>query len=175
MKKLLARLFFFKLMGWTIKGVYPDTPKLIVAVVPHSSYFDFIVAVLTRTILNKRIKFLGKKELFNPLTGLIFKFWGGIPIDRTINKNYVETVVELINNNKINHLSIAPEGTRKKVEKWKTGFYYIAHQSKIPIMMTSFDYKNKTVILNKAFYTTGDIEKDFKFLKDQVSSIDPRK
>ena len=63
MKKPLARVIFFKLMGWTIKGEYPDTPKLIVAVVPHSSYFDFIVAVLTRTILNKRIKFLGKKEL----------------------------------------------------------------------------------------------------------------
>ena len=54
---------------------------------------------------------------------LIFKFWGGIPIDREINKNYVETVVELINKNKINHLAIAPEGTREKVEKWKTGFY----------------------------------------------------
>ena len=175
MKKSLARLIFLKLMGWTIKGEYPDVPKLIVAVVPHSSYFDFIIAVLTRTILNKRIKFLGKKELFNTLTGLIFKFWGGIPIDREINKNYVETVVELINKNKINHLSIAPEGTRKKVEKWKTGFYYIAHQSKIPIMMTSFDYKNKTVILNKAFYTSGDIEKDFEFLKDQVSNIEPRK
>ena len=89
MKKTLARLIFFKLMGWTIKGEYPDIQKLIVAVVPHSSYFDFIVAVLTRTILNKRIKFLGKKELFNPLTGLIFKFWGGIPIDREIIKNYV--------------------------------------------------------------------------------------
>ena len=112
MKKPLARVIFFKLMGWTIKGEYPDTPKLIVAVVPHSSYFDFIVAVLTRTILNKRIKFLGKKELFNPFTGIIFKFWGGIPIDRGINRNYVETVVELINNNKINHLSIAPEGNR---------------------------------------------------------------
>ena len=132
MKRSLARVIFFKLMGWTIKGEYPDIPKLIVAVVPHSSYFDFIVAVLTRTILNKRIKFLGKKELFNPFTGLIFKFWGGIPIDREINKNYVETVVELINNNKINHLSIAPEGTRKKlINGWK---------SKIPIMMTSFDY-----------------------------------
>ena len=175
MKKPLARVIFFKLMGWTIKGEYPDTPKLIVAVVPHSSYFDFIVAVLTRTILNKRIKFLGKKELFNPFTGIIFKFWGGIPIDRGINKNYVETVVELINKNKINHLSIAPEGTRRKVEKWKTGFYYIAHQSKTPIMMTSFNYKNKTVILNKAFYTSGDIEKDFRFLKDQVSGIDSRK
>ena len=175
MKRSLARLIFFKLMGWSIRGEYPNVPKLIVAVVPHSSYFDFIVAVLTRTILDKRIKFLGKKELFNPFTGVIFKFWGGIPIDREINKNYVETVVELMNNNKINHLSIAPEGTRKKVDKWKTGFYYIAHQSKIPIIMTSFDYKNKTVILNKAFYTTGDIEKDFKFLKDQVSNIEPRK
>ena len=147
MKKNLACLIFFKLMGWTIKGEYPDTPKLLVAVVPHSSYFDFIVAVLTRTILKKRIKFLGKKELFNPLTGLIFKFWGGIPIDREINKNYVETVVELINNNKINHLSIAPEGTRKKVEKWKTGFYYIAHQSKIPITVSYTHLTLPTILL----------------------------
>ena len=175
MKRLLARLFFLKLMGWTIRGEYPNNPKLIVTVVPHSTYFDFIIAVLTRTILNKRIKFLGKKELFNPISGFIFKFWGGIPIDRDKNKNYVETVVELINNNKINHLSIAPEGTRKKVKKWKTGFYYIAHKSKTPIMMTSFDYINKTVILNKPFYTSGNIEKDLEFLRSQVSSIEPRK
>ena len=107
-------------MALSIRGEYPNVSKLIAAENYYLSYFDFNVALI-RTILDKRIKFF-EKELFNPLTGLIFKFsGGGILIGIEINKNYVETVVR-INNTKINYLSIALNSTRKKLINGRQAF-----------------------------------------------------
>ena len=104
---------------------------------------------MIRTYSGLKIKFIGKKELFNPITSFFFKFLGGIPVDRNKNENLVDAVVDLFKTNKIEILAIAPEGTRKKVNKWKTGFYYIALKAKLPILMVSFDYNRKEVKINK--------------------------
>ena len=98
-----------------------------------------------------KIKFIGKKELFNPITSFFFKFLGGIPVDRSKNTNLVDEVVNLFDQNEIQILAIAPEGTRKKVKKWKSGFYYIALNANLPILMVSFDYIKKEVIINNKF------------------------
>ena len=93
--------------------------KYIIAVVPHSKSFDLVIAILIRSYLGLRIKFVGKKELFNPFTSFFFKSIGGIPVNRSITNNFVESVVKLFESNVINILAIAPEGTRKFVKKWK--------------------------------------------------------
>ena len=152
-------------------GYLPKNEKYIIAVVPHSSYFDLIIAVLIRTYSGLKIKFIGKKELFNPITSYLFKFLGGIPVDRTKKSNIVDEVVELFELGKIKILAIAPEGTRKRVEKWKTGFYYIALKAKLPILMVSFDYIRKEVKINNKFYPSGDIDKDFIELEKKVNDV----
>ena len=83
----------------------------------------------------------------------------------------VDGVVNLFNQNKIEILAIAPEGTRKSVRKWKTGFYYIALKAKLPILMVSFDYVRKEVKINDRFYTSGDITKDISELENKVSDV----
>ena len=171
MIKIISKFILNKVLGWRVKGVLPINDKYIISVVPHSSYFDLIVAVLIRTYSGLKIKFIGKKELFNPITSLFFKFLGGIPVDRNKNENLVDTVVDLFKTNKIEILAIAPEGTRKKVKKWKTGFYYIALKAKLPILIVSFDYNRKEVKINNRFYPTGNIDNDFKELKKMVSDI----
>ena len=145
--------------------------KYVIAVVPHSSYFDLIIAVLIRTYSGLKIKFIGKKELFNPITSFLFKFLGGIPVDRTKKLNIVDEVVDLFKSGKIKILAIAPEGTRKRVEKWKTGFYYIALKANLPILMVSFDYMRKEVKINNKFYPSGDIDKDFIELEKKVNDV----
>ena len=82
----LSRFIFFKLMGWKIEGVFPDLNKMIVAVVPHTKNFDFIVGILTRAAINEKINYVGKKELFNPITGWFFKALGGAPINRGLKR-----------------------------------------------------------------------------------------
>ena len=126
---------------------------------------------MIRTYSGLKIKFIGKKELFNPITSYLFKFLGGIPVDRTKNSNIVDEVVELFELGKIKILAIAPEGTRKRVEKWKTGFYYIALKAKLPILMVSFDYTRKEVKINDKFYPSGDIDKDFIELEKKVNDV----
>ena len=171
MIRVLSKFILNKIIGWRVIGYLPKNEKYIIAVVPHSSYFDLIIAVLIRTYSGLKIKFIGKKELFNPITSYLFKFLGGIPVDRTKNSNIVDEVVDLFELGKIKILAIAPEGTRKRVEKWKTGFYYIALKAKLPILMVSFDYIRKEVKINNKFYPSGDIDKDFIELEKKVNDV----
>jgi len=171
MIRVISKFILNKIIGWRVIGYLPKNEKYIIAVVPHSSYFDLIIAVLIRTYSGLKIKFIGKKELFNPITSYLFKFLGGIPVDRTKKSNIVDEVVELFELGKIKILAIAPEGTRKRVEKWKTGFYYIALKAKLPILMVTFDYIRKEVKINNKFYPSGDIDKDFIELKKKVNDV----
>ena len=171
MIKILSKFILNKIIGWKVIGYLPKNEKYIIAVVPHSSYFDLIIAVLIRTYSGLKIKFIGKKELFNPITYFLFRFLGGIPVDRTKKLNIVDEVVDLFKLDKIKILAIAPEGTRKRVEKWKTGFYYIALKANLPILMVSFDYLRKEVKINNKFYPSGDIDKDFFELEKKVNDV----
>jgi 1-acyl-sn-glycerol-3-phosphate acyltransferase len=127
--------------------------------------------VLIRTYSGLKIKFIGKKELFNPITSFLFKYLGGIPVDRTKKLNIVDEIVDLFKSGKIKILAIAPEGTRKRVKKWKTGFYYIALKANLPILMVSFDYMRKEVKINDKLYPSGDIDKDFIELEKKVNDV----
>jgi len=171
MIKSLSKFILNFLMSWKVFGSLPSNDKYIIAVVPHSSFFDLIIAILIRSSLGLKIKFIAKKELFNPVTSILFRYMGGIPVDRTVNKNFVESVTQLFKTNKLKILAIAPEGTRKKVDKWKTGFYYISLNAKIPIVMVSFDYQKKEVIIYEKFYPSGDYESDFITLKGYVEDV----
>ena len=171
MIKILSKFILNKIIGWKVIGHLPKNEKYIIAVVPQSSYFDLIIAVLIRTYSGLKIKFIGIKELFNPITSFLFKYLGGIPVDRTKKLNIVDEIVDLFKSGKIKILAIAPEGTRKRVEKWKTGFYYIALKANLPILMVSFDYMRKEVKINDKFYPSGDIDKDFIELEKKVNDV----
>ena len=160
-----AKIVFFHLMGWKIIGDFPRLNKFIIAVVPHRSNFDFVVGVLVRTILNEEINFIGKKELFNPFTGWFFTAMGGSPINRETNENKVAAIVEIFNTRECFRLAIAPEGTRKKVDRWRTGFYHIALQANIPILLVNFNYNIKKVSFLKLFYPTGNLKKDLSLME----------
>jgi 1-acyl-sn-glycerol-3-phosphate acyltransferase len=159
--------FFIRLGGWKIQGDVPrDLKKYIIAVAPHSSNWDFPIGLAVRSIKRFKSNFLGKKELFKAPFGWLFRKLGGYPVDRSHKTNLVDQVVEIIRTNEHFVIAIAPEGTRKKVDKWKSGFYYIAHKAEIPIVFASFDYPSKTVEFRPPFYPTGDLEKDSKVIME---------
>jgi 1-acyl-sn-glycerol-3-phosphate acyltransferase len=165
----MARLiynFFFKLSGWKIDGEMPQEKKYIIIVAPHTSNWDFMIGLCVRSIMRFDAKFLGKKELFRFPFGALFRWLGGLPVDRSRNANMVDAVAELFNQHEELIIAMAPEGTRKYVEKWKTGFYFIALKAKIPILMASFDYPSKTVFASRPFYPTGDLNADLKIIFD---------
>lgn len=161
----------FKMFRWKILGKFSKVPKYIIAVAPHTSFYDFFIGILVRNIINEKINFVGKRELFGSLTGWFFRILGGVPVDRNSKNDTVSSIVDIFNKRKKFKLAIAPEGTRKKVKMWKTGFYYIALKAKVPILPVAFDYKNKNVIVHSLFYPTGNIKEDFKMLYNNYKNV----
>lgn len=152
--------FSFWLFGWTIDGQVPVHKKYVLIGAPHTTNWDFVIAIMAKSILRMRANFIGKHTLFQPPFGFLFKWLGGHPVDRTKSNDLVQAVVDIFNKEEEFVLGIAPEGTRSKVDKWKTGFYHIALLAQVPIVMGVFDYTNKRLVLSEPFYPTGDLEKD---------------
>ena len=164
--------WILRLFGWTVAN-YPEPrpPKLIIAVVPHTSNWDFPIGLLTRRAVGVDIKFLGKHSLFIPPFGWLFRWLGGYPVDRRKRTNLVDSVVDIFNQHDEFVISIAPEGTRKKVDALRTGFYYIARKAGIPILLCSFNYQIRTVLFGPLFYSGPDPEKDLKEISDYFRGI----
>ena len=159
---MISRFIFTKIFKWQLEGQFPSEPRMVIAVAPHTHWMDFILAVLVRHFLKEPIHFLGKKELFNPLTNKLFRALGGMPVDRSANNNTVAQAVAYFEQNKVFRLALAPEGTRKKVSGFKSGFYHIAHNAQVPIFPVAFDFEHKKMIFHPLFYTTGNKEKDIR-------------
>jgi 1-acyl-sn-glycerol-3-phosphate acyltransferase len=164
--------FIFKLVGWHVEGTLPDYPKMVVTGAPHTSNWDGFVFILTTFALRTRMNWLGKHTLFRFPLGIMMRLGGGIPVNRQTTKNAVEQVVQVFNERERMVLVVAPEGTRKKTDYWKTGFYYIALNAKVPIVMSYLDYPNKRVGIGPTLIPSGNIEADFalfiEFYQDKV-------
>lgn len=164
--KKIYQFIFFKLLGWHITGFMdPQLKKCVMIVVPHTSNFDFIIGVLTRGSIGLQMNFVAKKELFRFPFGAYFKWMGGVPLNRHKNENKVDAIAALFKEREIFRLAIAPEGTRKKVSEWKTGFYYIALKADVPVIAIAFDYGNKEVKVSEPYYLTGNKKEDFEILE----------
>jgi len=157
--------FILKLFGWKIVGGFPNLNKYIIIVAPHTSNWDFVISVLVRSATKLRANFLGKSGLFKRPYGFIFRAMGGRPVERSKSTNLVDRIIEIYNRETKFKLAVAPEGTRKKVKEWKTGFYYIAVGAGIPIIMASIDYNLREITISHSFHPTGDIEKDMPEIK----------
>ena len=153
------------LMRWKVKGQLPDKKKFIMIAAPHSSNWDFIFFMLVVFKFKMPIHWMGKHTMFAWPFGWILKRLGGIPIDRSIKTDTVQVMVDVFAKTKDFILTIAPSGTRSKTKKWKSGFYHIANQSKVPIVCGYIDYKNKVTGFGPTFIPTNDIESDMITIK----------
>ncbi len=153
--------FFLKLFGWKIhsSNILP-ADKCVLVIAPHTSFTDFIIGKIYTWALNIRGKFIIKDSFFIFPLGLLMRALGGIPINREQSKNTVKYCVRMFEKYEKMGLVIAPEGTRKKTDKWKKGFYFIATQANVPIYLTYIDYKKKTGGILKEFIPSGCFEKD---------------
>ena len=125
--------FWMRLMGMRIEYPYPLPDKCVIAVVPHTSNWDFPIGLCIRLLLDEKIHFVAKDSLFSWPFGGIFRKLGGVPVDRSKNNNFVQAVAQIFEQRKYFHLTVAPEGTRSKVDKLKSGFYYIAIEAKVSL------------------------------------------
>jgi len=164
----LAKLIYFKILGWKTIGntnfSKDSIKKAIIIGVPHTSWQDFFIGLFLRKITGVKTNFVGKKELFKWPLKYYLNAIGGRSLDRTSGQNKVEVIAKLFDNEEEFRLTLAPEGTRKKVDKWRTGFYYIAKKANVPIIMFTLDYENKQNKVSEPYYPTNDTEADFEFM-----------
>lgn len=167
--------WLFRAWGWKIAGRYPyEIPKLVLAVAPHTSNWDFPVGILVREAGDIDTKFVAKHTIFWGPFGWILRRIGGVPVDRRQKSNFVEQVVAEFNQRERLHLTIAPEGTRSKVDRFKSGFYHIARLAGVPILLTKFDWERREVHFGEVFQLTGDEGRDLEYIWNYFKGVKGR-
>lgn len=161
---------FLKLCGWKLGGEFPKEKQLVLCAAPHTSNWDFIFAMLFGMAYGVKFSYLMKKEAFVwPMRGLFLKL-GGIPIDRSASNDTVAQIATWFSQHEQVWLAITPEGTRAKVEKWKTGFLRIAEEAEVPILLICWHYPDKTLYLDKLWQPSGRHDQDAAEIREYINS-----
>lgn len=164
MKRISA--FLLKLLGWKVEGSVAPEPKCIIIGVPHTSAWDFVISYLFYASVGGKASILVKKEFFFWPAGFFVRKMGGIPINRSKGANVIRQTVHLFNTMEHLHLAMTPEGTRKRVVRWKAGFHTIAKLANVPVYLGSFDWGRKVITIGEKFELTDDAQADIRRMKD---------
>ena len=160
-----------KLAGWQLDIVLPEEKKFVLIGAPHTSNWDFPLALLTFWTLDLRIHWVAKIQMFWGPLYYLFTFLGGIPVDRKSSQGFIEQIAERFNQTDEMVLTIAPEGTRSKTKQWKSGFYHIAVSAKVPICLAYIDYSKRTLGFTQVLYPSGDIDADMEIIAEFYNNI----
>ena len=152
--------------GWRVVGEIPNVSKLVAIAAPHSSNWDVVWGLLVKIGIRLNVRFIGKREAFFWPLGPLLRGFGGIAIDRKHAQNVVHDMADMFAANERLWLAIAPEGTRKKVDKWKNGFWRIAREANVPILPVYFHYPEKTIGFGPLIYPTDDLEADMAKIRE---------
>ena len=170
-------LTFLRLTGWTVEGTLPrEATRSVLIAAPHTSNWDLPYMLMVALVLRLNIHWMGKSSLFRWPFGPAMRWLGGIAVDREKNSNLVAASADaIVNAHGPVQLVVAPEGTRGKARHWKTGFYFIAVQARVPILLTYLDYERKVSGLGPIFIPTGDVDADMAEIKRFYAPIKGRR
>lgn len=158
--------FILWLSGWKVKGRLPrGIEKCVLIVAPHTSIWDFIIGRMGFSVYGFKGRFIIKKEFFFFPLGVLLKWLGAVPIDRTKGATLISTAVSYFERHERFVLVITPEGTRKKTDHWKRGFHVIARKANVPVIIGTVDYKKKELDLVGEYMLTDDVETDLKHIQ----------
>jgi len=164
------------LLGWRIKGEFPDINKSVVIFAPHTSYWDGLYGKLYLMDLGINYKFLSKKEFFKFPLKYFFTIFGSIPVYK--NKEYIDQITGLFKNSKELHIVLLPEGQLAKITRWKKGYYHMAEKANIPIVVGYLDYKKKEIGIKGVIYNSTNsraVKKEVAKLYSDVTAKHPEK
>ena len=153
-------------LGWEIHGVVPDTRKYIIIAAPHTSNWDFPLGIMAIKALKMDVRWIGKHTIFRWPFGWFFRALGGTPVDRAKSRDLIPQLTRLFDQSEALIFALAPEGTRRKTDHWKSGFYQLARAANVPIALGYLDFGRKRVGFSHSFHPGSDIKEDFKLIRD---------
>ena len=171
--RIIAHLYL-KFFGWKCIGNVPEEKKYIVLAGPHTSNWDMPLMIACASIIGARPYWMGNIAIFFFPFGTFFKWMGGYAIDRSKSNSLVDQMVAVFNEVDELCILIPPEGTRKRREKWKSGFYHIAKQANIPLVLGYLDYDKKIGAFGEVYWVTNDFEADMKYIQQFYASKGPK-
>ena len=163
-----------KMAGWRYVTTVPEPPKSVICVAPHTSNWDFILGKLYYWAEGRDASFLMKKSWFFFPVGNVLRRMGGVPVDRSHKSSVTRQVVDMFLTREHFHIAITPEGTRKRVKRWKMGFYHIAMQANVPIQLAYIDYGKKELGITGLFQPTGNEASDLKQIQSFYQGVTAR-
>ena len=158
--------FILRTIGWRTHVVPPPGKRYVLIGAPHTSNWDFFIMLLLMGAERVPIRWMGKDSLFRWPLGPVMRSLGAIPVNRRERTNLVSQIAALYDQYDELVIGISPEGTRSKTSRWRTGFYYIALQAQVPIVMAYVDYQEKIIGLGKSLVPSGDIQADFEIIRE---------
>lgn len=175
-KKWFGRKYL-KLRGFTFVGQHPEgVKKSVIISAPHTAIEDFVIGRCFFWMEGREVKILIKKEFFEyPVIGWMLRKMGGIPVDRSRSNNVAARTAAVFNKYDELHVVITPEGTRKCVERWKRGFYYIAEKAGVPVVLGFIDFKTRRCGYGPSFVPTGDFDKDWPIIENFYRGMQGKK
>ena len=166
----VARLLL-RARGWHLEGGAPPLSRYVIIAAPHTSNWDLPLTLTVAFALRLKIYWLGKAQIFRPPFRGFFRWLGGIPIDRSRSNDTVAQAVEMLDRSRDLVLLIPPEGSRRRVRYWKTGFYWVAHGAKVPIALGFLDYGRKRTGIGPLLDPSGDIEADMVTIRAYYAGV----
>ena len=151
-----------RLGGWRMVGEFPDLPRLMIIVAPHSSAWDAVWGLAAKLAMGVDVRFMAKRELFRGPLGWLLRRFGGEAVDRSRPGGTVEQAAQRMREAERLWLVIAPEGTRRRVQQWKRGFWHIARSAEVPVLCAWFHYPDRTVGIGPMLHMTDDLEADMQ-------------
>jgi 1-acyl-sn-glycerol-3-phosphate acyltransferase len=159
------------ILRWRVEGEVPDLPKFVIAVGPHTSNWDFVVGMAVMFALDLRLSFIGKHTIFRGPFAPLLRWMGGIPVDRAHHHGLVREAVRAFECVDQRVLAIAPQGTRRRVERLRSGFLHIARDAAVPILLAAFDYEARAVRFGPLFEPGPDIEQELRRVEAFFSGV----
>lgn len=166
--------FWLKVFRWTIDVDMPPGDQRILVIAPHTSYWDAPVLLGAGAVIGIDPHWMGTHNLFRFPFRTLVRWLGGIPVDRTRRSGLVDSAVAAFSDNDYLQLAIAPEGTRFRVEKWKSGFYRIAEGAGVPISLVFADYGRKVAGIGGTFTPSGDYAADMAHIREFYADVTPK-
>lgn len=174
LKYWLARTFL-RLTGWDVIGQVPPATNFVLIGAHHTSNWDFVLGLCATYVFRLKVSWMGKDSLFRWPFGYVMRALGGIAVDRSSPHGVVSQIVQQLKHSNGLAVMIAPEGTRKKKENWKSGFYWIARQAQVPIVCGYLDYERKQACIGLSILPSDNVEQDMDRIREFYQDVIPRK